>query len=56
MIATMVREHELLDTPEDDAVLWRYQDLSLFLNLLDNRTLYFANRREFFGDSWTGDA
>lgn len=52
----MVREHELLDTPEDDAVLWRYQDLSLFLNLLGNRTLYFANRREFFGDSWTGDA
>jgi hypothetical protein len=49
----MFREHESLDTPEDDTILWRYSDLSHFLNLLDRETLYFANRREF-EDPWEG--
>jgi hypothetical protein len=53
-IATMFREHELLDTPEDDTILWRYLDLSYFYNLLDRQTLYFANRREFIADPWEG--
>jgi hypothetical protein len=52
-IATMFREHESLDTPEDDTILWRYLDLSHFLNLLNRQTFYFANRREF-DDSWEG--
>jgi hypothetical protein len=50
----MFREHELLDTPEDDTILWRYLDLSDFLNLLARQTLYFANRREFIADPWEG--
>jgi hypothetical protein len=50
----MFREHELLNTPKDDTILWRNSDLSHFLNLLDRQTLYFANRREIIGDSLEG--
>src|ERR1700684_3186025 len=50
----MFREHELLNTPKDDTILWRYSDLSHFLNLLERQMLYFANRREFIDDPWEG--
>jgi hypothetical protein len=49
----MFREHHLLRTPPDDTILWRYLDLSHFINLLDRRSLYFANLREFT-DEWEG--
>jgi hypothetical protein len=49
----MFREHELLDTPKDDTILWRYLDLA-FPKSPGPPNLYFANRREFIADPWEG--
>jgi hypothetical protein len=49
----MYAAHRLLITPPDDTKLWRYLDLSHFLWLLVNRSLYFANVLEF-SDKWEG--
>ena len=49
----MYREHHLLETPPDDAKLWRYVDLSHFLSFLSRRSLYFAKLTEF-DDAWEG--
>jgi hypothetical protein len=40
-------------TPPDDAKLWRYLDLSHFLWLLSQRSLYFSKLKEF-EDKWEG--
>ena len=43
----------LLDVPADDAKLWRYMDLSKFIDLLDTSTLYLT-RAALFEDRFEG--
>jgi hypothetical protein len=50
----MFCEHQFLDTPKDDTILWRYSDLSHFLSLLDGHELYFTNRNQSIEDPWEG--
>ena len=49
----MYRQQTFLYTPPDETKLWRYVDLSHFLWLLSQRSLYFANLTEF-DDHWEG--
>ncbi len=44
----MYQEHELLFTPDEDAILWKYMSLPKFLNLLNGK-MYF-NRVDCFED------
>lgn len=41
------------ETPPDSAFLWRYMDLSKFIGLLRDRSLYFS-RLDHLGDPWEG--
>jgi hypothetical protein len=51
----MYEPHPIFETPNDDARLWRYMDLTKFIALLDTKTLYFA-RADLLGDAWEGAA
>jgi hypothetical protein len=46
-------EKQYLTTPPDTTLIWRYQNLSQFLALLNTKSLYFAMKREF-SDKWEG--
>ena len=39
--------HTELSTPSDDTILWRYMDFARFVNLLDERTLWFSRADQF---------
>lgn len=43
----MYKEHPDIKTPPDDAILWRYLDISKFLDLLQNGALYFPSAYAF---------
>jgi hypothetical protein len=49
----MYVKKEHLTTPPDTTPIWRYQNLSQFLALLNTKSLYFAMKREF-SDKWEG--
>ncbi len=42
-----------LPVPAEDALLWRYMDLSRFLSMLSTGSLYFC-RADLFEDQWEG--
>ena len=45
----MYKELERIESPEDDAVLWRYMSLEKFANMLAKQTLFFARADKFEG-------
>lgn len=49
----MYTEHEVFDTPDDDAILWRYLDFTKFTSLLQRSALHFA-RADALGDPFEG--
>lgn len=48
-----IYDEPLFDHPSSRATLWRYMDISKFVDLLATRTLYFA-RADRFADIWEG--
>ena len=49
----MYKEHEHINTPKRDTVIWRYLDLWKFLDIIDNRKLYMS-RADTFEDKFEG--
>ena len=49
----MHKEHEYLDIPPDDVVLWRYMDFTKFVSLLEKSALFFA-RADKLDDPFEG--
>ena len=49
----MHKEHEYLDIPPDDVVLWRYMDFTKFVSLLEKSALFFP-RADKLGDPFEG--
>jgi hypothetical protein len=43
----------ICETPEGEAVLWRYMDFAKFLALIKDSSIYFA-RADQLGDPWEG--
>jgi hypothetical protein len=39
---TLLKAHELLTAPPDNAVLWRYMDFTKFVSMLNSSSLYFT--------------
>ena len=49
----MYTEHPLINTPNDDVVIWRYMNFAKFINLLEHSSLYFT-RADKFDDKFEG--
>ncbi len=49
----MYKEHPDYNTPQSDAVLWRYMDFTKFVSLLEKESLFFA-RADKLGDPFEG--
>lgn len=49
----MYEEHDLIETPQESAVIWRYVDFTKFVALLHSRALFFC-RVDRFDDPWEG--
>ena len=49
----MHKEHNQVDIPPDDLIVWRYMDFTKFVSLLDKSALFFA-RADKLGDLFEG--
>jgi len=49
----MYKKHDLINTPSQDTIIWKYMDLWKFLDLIDNKKLYL-NRVDLFEDNLEG--
>ena len=49
----MYQPHNLFVSPQDSALLWRYMDLSKFIDILHRKSLFFA-RSDRLSDPWEG--
>lgn len=49
----MYKEHDQLETVDDNLKIWRYMNLAKFLNLITSKTLWF-NRIDKFEDIYEG--
>lgn len=47
----MYEEHEDIDTPGDEVVIWRYMSIDKYIHLLDTSLLYMC-RADKFEDPW----
>ena len=49
----MYKEHPVFNSPDDNAVLWRYMDFTKFVSVLDKKALFFVLPKRL-GDPFEG--
>ena len=49
----MYKEHVAFDMPEDDRKIWRYMDLTKFVDIISRKKLYFPTADKL-GDPFEG--
>ena len=49
----MFEQHDRLECPPDDAVIWRYMSFTKLVSLLDRKALWFS-RVDLLEDPWEG--